>query len=369
MANLNYKNQKKPLDFTKGEINRAAKDIRHGVVGDERLIAIKVIQNFREFHLYPLMLLNNHLVRTSAKISGKTNVARRLKRLSTIINKLERPTLDGADTNSIKLTRMQDIAGCRAIVKNLKKLKALQVKLENSKSVHKIIRTKEYLTPKNSGYGGVHLVYSCYEGQEDDHEWKRAKVEVQLRTELQHAWATSLEIIDTLEQINLKTSHDGHDEWREFFSIAGRLVAHKETACIIEDDRELNSLRKRLDDLSCQLDILAKIARYTFAINFATHDKTPKANKRSQGMFLVKMYHPENGKIKVIPEFFRMKEIDIALEHLNEADLDNSIAVSILVSASDVRALKQAYPNYFGSTKQFINFVNEQCALIVTECA
>lgn len=364
MANLQYKNQKKPLVFTKGEINRAASNIRHGVVGDERLKAIKVIQNFREYHLYPLMLLKNHLVRTSTKVSGKTNVARRLKRLATIVNKLERPTLDGNDANSIKLTRMQDIAGCRAIVKDLKKLKSLQVKLENSKSVHKIIRTKEYLEPKDSGYGGIHLVYSCYEGLDGEHEWKKAKVEVQLRTELQHAWATSLEIIDTLEQINLKTSHDGHAEWREFFSIAGNLVAHKETACIIEDKIKLNNFRKRLLELSTKLDVITKIARYTIAINFATDNKTPKFNTRSQGMFLVKMYHPENGKVKVSLEFFRMKETDIALSHLNEADLDESIAVSILVSASDVRALKQAYPNYFGSTKQFINFVEGQCALV-----
>ena len=42
------------------------------------------------------------------------------------------------------------------------------------------------------------------------------KIEIQLRTELQHAWATSLEIIDTLENIKLKTSNEGHEEWRRF---------------------------------------------------------------------------------------------------------------------------------------------------------
>lgn len=351
---------------SKNEIDRAATSIRHGVSGEERLQAIKTIQGFREFHLYPLMLLKNHIVRTSSKVLGKTNVARRLKRLATIVNKLERPTLDGESNNSIKLTRMQDIAGCRAIVKDLSKLKSLQKRLEKSNSVHKIIKIRDYLIPKASGYGGVHLVYSCYEGQVEQHEWKKAKVEVQLRTELQHAWATSLEIIDTLEQINLKTSHEGHEEWRRFFSVAGRLVAHQETACVIDNHTELNNLRKELSTLTYELEVVAKIARYTLAINFTTSKKASKKTKSGQGLFLVKMFNPaqEKKEIKVTVDFFRLKDSSTALEHLNEADLNEDIAISALVSASDVRALKQAYPNYFGSTKQFVEFLQKQIDLV-----
>ncbi|MFZ6040038.1 RelA/SpoT domain-containing protein [Vibrio natriegens] len=366
MANLQYKNQKKPLKSSKKQIDRAAASIRHGIDGEARLDAIKKIQEFREFHLYPLMLLKNHLVRTSTKLSNKTIVARRLKRLSTIIDKLERDTLDGENANAIKLTRMQDIAGCHAIVKDLKQLKLLQNRLEKSRCVHKVIKVRDYLTPKASGYGGVHLIYSCYEAQDQAHEWKKAKVEVQLRTELQHAWATSLEIIDTLEQTSLKTRHDGHDKWREFFSIAGRLVAHHEGAFLIEDEEELNQLRTQLEKLSEELDVVAKLTRYTLAINFATNKELPKQSKNGQGMFLIKMYYPDEVEakkrfqIRVTVEFFRLEHSNVALEHLNEADLDDEIAISVLVSASDVRALKQAYPNYFGSTKQFVSFLKKQ---------
>ncbi|HHP0489449.1 RelA/SpoT domain-containing protein [Vibrio harveyi] len=362
MANQQYNNQKKPLKYSKNSIDKAAKEIRHGIQGAERQDAIVKIQSFREFHLYPLMLLKNHLARTSNKVSNKIIVARRLKRLSTIIDKLERPTLDGQGSNAIKLTRMQDIAGCRAIVKNLTQLKKLQRKLEQSRSVHQIINTKDYLTcPKKSGYGGIHLVYSCYEGQKEGHEWKKAKVEVQLRTELQHAWATSLEIIDTLEHTKLKTRTEGDQKWRRFFELAGKLVAHEEKACRIEDEKELLQLRVELSDLNDELEVIAKLARYSMAITFTTEKENPKPFKNGQGFFLTCIHKPVDGKPPTVSvEFFPLKLSDQALKKLNESDLDTTILVAVLVAASDVRALKQAYPNYFGSTRKFRDFLSKQ---------
>ena len=363
MSSSQYKNQKKPLNVSKNEINNAAREIRHGCNGDGRLIAIKKVQAFREYHLYPLMLIKNHLARNASKISDKIIVARRLKRLSTIIDKLERPTLDGTSSNSIKLTRMQDLAGCRAIVKNLSQLIRLREKLETSRSVHKIVSIKDYLSPKKSGYGGVHIVFSCYENQDEEHDWRKAKVEVQLRTELHHAWATSLEIIDTLEQINLKTSHDGHEQWRRFFSVAGQLVAHEEKACVIEDDERLSELRHELVTLNHELEVSSKLARYSFAIRMTTNKNSPKQGN-AQGLFLVKMMRPKpNDKtLPVEVNFFSMRYSNEALEALNAADLDEEVLIAVMVSAQNVRTLKQAYPNYFGSTRKFSEFLKKQKA-------
>lgn len=365
MSNYQYKNQKKPLQFSKKNIDNAARDIRHGCDNEHRENSIKKIQAFREFHLYPLMLIKNHLARTADKVSNKIIVARRLKRLSTIIDKLERPTLDGTNLNSIKLTRMQDIAGCRAIVKNLQQLNRLKEKLEESRSVHKVISVKDYLTPKSSGYGGVHMVFSCYENQDEAHDWKKAKVEVQLRTELHHAWATSLEIIDTLEQINLKTSHVGHENWRRFFAVAGKLVAHEEKAAVIENSEELLNLRNELCDLNNLLEVSAKLARYTFAIKMTTNKNAP-IRSNAQGLFLVRMFKPKTDEkaLQVSVEFFQMKCSNNALDALNKADLDEDILIAVMVSAKNVRALKQAYPNYFGSTRKFSDFLKKQNTLL-----
>ena len=49
-------------------------------------------------------------------------VVRRLKRLPTIIDKLQRKSLDGKTDNAISLKRMHDIGGCRVILDSMNDL-------------------------------------------------------------------------------------------------------------------------------------------------------------------------------------------------------------------------------------------------------
>ncbi|WP_217645556.1 RelA/SpoT domain-containing protein [Oceanisphaera psychrotolerans] len=368
MANQTYEKQKVILRYSKKAIDKAARDIRHGCEGDTREDAINKIQNYRELHAYPLMLMKNHLVRTSNRVSDDIIVARRLKRLPTIINKLERPSLDGISDNAIKLTRMQDIGGCRAIVKNLKQLKELQALLLKSRSVHKIVNISDYLTPKESGYGGVHLVYSCFDDEEDGHNWKKTKVEVQLRTQLQHAWATSLEIIDTLEQIELKTSMGGHPLWREFFSVAGKLVAHDEKAYEL-DKSDMEHLEERLHELEVQLDATRKLTTFSVGIQAATHGLKELKSPKNIGMCLVTLHSNSLSSAKFISEnsfkmdvgvkTFKLDQTPEALSELNECEKDPDILMCVLLSAKNAQSLKKAYPNYFGSTADFRRFIRK----------
>ncbi|HCG5918277.1 TPA: RelA/SpoT domain-containing protein [Vibrio parahaemolyticus] len=366
MSSHAYQNHKKELKFSKKSINNAADLIRKGcTVPELREEFVKKIQNFREAHLYPLMLMKNHLVRTAVKLDKKVIVARRLKRLETIVDKLERPTLDGKSGNSIKLTRMQDIGGCRAIVKDLSKLKELQKKLVSSRSVHKIVKVQDYLNPKKSGYGGVHLIYSCFENQSEQNppnQYKKLKIELQLRTQLQHAWATSLEMVDLMNGFNLKTSMEGNEDWREFFSLAGRMVAFHEGAIEMSPLEEY-MLRTELMVAQEKTNAIAHLARATLALASASDSnirrKLPR-NHTNNGMYLIKFWSSPKKSFNSSVEHFSSKRSDHALVALEESESDPNITLSVLVSSENVTLLRKAYPNYFGSSTEFIAFLKGQ---------
>ncbi len=100
--------------------------------------------------------------------------AQRLKRLTTIIDKLEREP-------KMQVTQMQDVAGVRALLPSLTHLYAVSRRLRKTWTV---IRVRDYVAePKPSGYRALHLIV------------RRGgyPVEVQLRTVLQDVWANQVE--------------------------------------------------------------------------------------------------------------------------------------------------------------------------------
>lgn len=108
MVNESYEKSKQPLAFSKNEVEKAGRMIRKSE-GDFEY-AIKVIQNFRAAHLYPLQIIKNLVWKHVKKLNllETATVVRRLKRLPTIIDKLQRKSLDGITDNAINLKRMHD---------------------------------------------------------------------------------------------------------------------------------------------------------------------------------------------------------------------------------------------------------------------
>lgn len=104
----------------------------------------------------------------------RLEVSQRLKRVPTIIDKLQRePTL--------QLANMQDIGGVRAVLDSVDEVRRVQKRLAKNRPP---LRESDYITcPRTSGYRGVHVIVSY-----DD----RA-IEVQLRTRTMHEWAISVE--------------------------------------------------------------------------------------------------------------------------------------------------------------------------------
>ena len=92
----------KRVEYSKGEIERAGKVVCDSSSTDEeRHLAIKIIDNWRAAHAYPLQIFYNHL-RRSAHNNDNIIVVQRLKRLDSILQKIER-------TPEMSLWRMQDL--------------------------------------------------------------------------------------------------------------------------------------------------------------------------------------------------------------------------------------------------------------------
>ena len=60
----------------------------------------------------------------------------------------------------MSLSRMEDIAGCRAVVENENFVKRVSNSLKKSRTKNILARERNYIeTPKPSGYRGIHLVF------------------------------------------------------------------------------------------------------------------------------------------------------------------------------------------------------------------
>ncbi len=163
------------------QVNRAGKVLRdwysdagRPVMGPAERAALDVLVEFRGTHATPLLKANNGL-RSMLRTEGcPVEVSQRLKRMSTIIDKLTRePTM--------ALSRMQDIGGCRAIVNTLDQLRRVERRLAKNRPPE---RVDDYVAhPRSSGYRAVHLIIQ-YDGR---------RIEVQLRTMVMHEWAVAVE--------------------------------------------------------------------------------------------------------------------------------------------------------------------------------
>src|SRR5690348_9890038 len=105
----------------------------------------------------------------------------------------------------MKLSQMQDIGGCRAVVASLSDVSRLVKHYKASDMKHKLLNEDDYITaPRKSGYRSYHLIYRYFSDKKSSHNGLR--IEVQIRSQLQHAWATAVETVGTFIRQALKSS-------------------------------------------------------------------------------------------------------------------------------------------------------------------
>lgn len=155
---------------------------------------LDLLQEFRKAYKDPLAKTFNRLLELTRKVDKGAIVTYRIKRINTIIRKLQR--FKNSPSGDMKLSRMWDIAGCRCILRtsrtdDINKLKSLIEKDFGNCKINDYVST-----PKDDGYQSLHMYIT------DNDTGK--KIEVQIRNLVQHHWATLVEIVDLIYGTKIK---------------------------------------------------------------------------------------------------------------------------------------------------------------------
>lgn len=335
--------------YSRGEVRRAGSVLidPHAQIED-RDRAYSIMNNWRTSHGFPLNTFQVGLRAKSKQISPDALVAQRLKRAPSIISKLERfPKMD--------LSRMQDLGGCRAIMPSIGDVYELLENYNESQFKHKRLNIKDYIkNPKESGYRGIHLIYSYNSDRQTT--YNKLQIEIQMRTQVQHAWATAVETAGTFSNQALKSSQGGED-WLRYFSLTASVFAMLEGQTIVPGTSDnLKTLKKEIKQLDNRLNIRNMLMSYRQVIKITEFAK--KTSGRSQSLYYLIQLNPNNGNM--IIEEYRQSELDMASKaYLDlEEKASGDSALIALVSTSSIDSLRVAYPNYFLDTEKFLNILD-----------
>lgn len=311
---------------------------------------LAVINNWRGSHAYPLNTFQVNLRATARRFDETAIVAQRIKRLASIGQKLH-------ILRSMKLSQMQDIGGCRAIFSTISLVaQATRYYVRESSVKHELVSIDDYIKrPKVSGYRGVHLVYR-YVSDKNKAIYNGLKIEMQLRSRYQHAWATAVETVGTFSGEALKSSL-GSERWQKFFLLMSTAIATRERSYPAPNTPTGRSeLMEELTALAAELRVSSRLREYGNALKSIT---SPGAREGSAKLYLLEL-DPIAGTLNVTG--FGAHEQELASQKYAESEArqaGDSPRDAVLVSVESVTALSRAFPNYFADTRLFVELLNQ----------
>lgn len=332
------------LKFSKAEINEAGKTlVKDNVDIGEYERALEIINNFRASHGFPLLNFRMRLRLCARKIYPHAIVAQRIKRITSISQKLK-------DLNNMSLYRIQDIAGCRAIVETVSQVRKIHSEYyETGKYAHHThLKVSDYIThPKKTGYRSLHVIYEYKSNKKRRHNGR--KIEIQLRTKLQHAWATAVEVAGMAIGEALK-SNIGDENWREFFRLVGSAFALVENCPSVPGitvDRVV--LVEEIKHKMEQLNVREVLRQFKQAFKYIETEKTGSD-------YFVLWLDPIKKELNIYsyPKAESASATDQVLKIEKETKEIMGSQI-VLVVADNLSALKRAYPNYFLDTDYFLS--------------
>ncbi|WP_421777033.1 RelA/SpoT domain-containing protein [Gardnerella sp. KA00243] len=243
---------------------------------------ILILDSWRHQHEEPAQIFFKKLVGIINKYPDAM-ATYRLKRKESILKKLYR------SNGNFELGAMDDIAGCRAIVNSVSEVYEVYNEILNLKEAGEIDikKTKDYIeNPEKSGYRSLHIIIKQTLKQENiDRQYR---IELQIRTKLQHYWSTAVEAMSEIDNVEYKDPtlvSEGNTRIQsclQFFKVISKLFA----CCENNDDEFKEELANsvRTNDNFKEIIEDLKAARNSVTINMQKN-----IAKSGEGLYLLEL--------------------------------------------------------------------------------
>jgi hypothetical protein len=347
--------------YSKGAIDRAGSSVILLAQDDPaREEAIAIVDNWRSCHGYPLQVIKMTLLNRARKIDGDALIAQRLKRRPSIEIKLR-------DNPNMKLSQMHDLGGCRAVLSNVNQVRKLVAKYKEFHAKSPKGRSDwdgsddfDYIAkPKPDGYRSIHLVFRFQSESDDRRVYNGQRIEIQIRSKIQHLWATAVEMAQLFTGQALKSKvKNASEDWLRFFALTSSAFALRERCAPVPGTPPTHAeMVKQLQEILARTDIMRQLSDWNDTVHLLEVKKAPGAH------FYMLMLDPDKRTLDL--KQFRKEEAAQAQQAYDKAEkeTENSPNIQVvLVSVDNFDALPKAYPNYYVDTKDFISAVVREIA-------
>ena len=330
----------KPEFKSKSDVDRAGEALIDAVPSGDQL---RIINNWRSIHAYPLLITRKTLSTRARKVDGNALISQRTKRIQAIQLKLSENRKHGLTMN---LSQMQDIGGCRATMETVQDVEKLVQVYESAWKKNPargglLKRKHDYIaSPKPSGYRGVHLVCKYQSESKENAVYNGLQIEVQIRSLLQHYWATAVETIDFFTGQILK-SNIGQLEWQRFFVLASNEFARMECRPLIP-----GAPHEQADSIA-ELRMMSHQINTISGIQTAHKVITAEEVERGGQLYLLQL---DLDARTIERTTFGKEELTKAQEQYLQFEVlhkDNPSKQVVLVSVDSMATLPDAYPNFY----------------------
>lgn len=339
------------FEYTMHDVKRAGEALKGDLVWsedrrDDLLAIFKIAHNWIDSHGYPMFRLKFEAHSKVRKCGGDSLVFARLKRMRSVRRKLA--------TIASKLDQIQDLGGCRIIAPSIARANEL-IACYRDTPKHVLHNEKDYITqPKAGGYRSHHLNYK-FRGENGSEALNGRRIEVQIRTRLQHTWATAVEAVGTFRQENMKAGR-GNLDWLRLFELMAAEIALVERCPEPPGVPSRGERVKEIRELDAKLGAISMLESMRQAVKFtgpyAQGSEMPKFyriafNRRTREVLV----RPHSSPIQGL---FEQHGIEQSAEIEGNSDIN-----TVFVSADSIEALKEGYPNYFGDVQLFNKTLRE----------